>query len=261
MLNQTELAYALQWLDLDLSPADIAELVRHADKDNDGLIDVHEFSALFRDPYAKDGDTSFGADDGKTITLSADKKDKDGKPVRKFERLNLPPQFVAQYRAEEEELKQRKLKAELAAKEVAKRKELEEKLARGAEEEKRKIAQSELQRQETERLKKLATGGADLWPCGVCSFVNQSNRKKCAVCATPRPADAAAAGNNKDATDDDPTDAASETWECELCTYGFNASAAPVCTVCGGKKPKVVKAKVSRRVANTSVANIAKNRL
>jgi Ca2+-binding EF-hand superfamily protein len=38
LLSKTELAYALKWLELDLSPADIAELVRHADKDNDGSV-------------------------------------------------------------------------------------------------------------------------------------------------------------------------------------------------------------------------------
>ena len=104
--------------------------------------------------------------------------------MRKFERLNLPPQFVAQYRREEEELKERKLKEERAAREVARRKEMEEKLLRDAEEEKRKVAAAELARQESERLKKMAAGGVALWACTVCSFVNQPNRKKCAVCAT-----------------------------------------------------------------------------
>jgi hypothetical protein len=175
-------------------------------------IDVHEFSALFRDPYAKDEDEAKAL----AASASADAKDKDGKRcrdlmeslsstlplmqtcvcvlsisisgkavVRKFERLNLPPQFAAQYRREEEELKERKLKEEKAAREVARRKEMEEKLLRDAEEEKRKVAAAELARQEAERIKKLTAGGVALWACAVCSFVNQPNRKACAVCASP----------------------------------------------------------------------------
>jgi hypothetical protein len=53
LLSPPELYGALEWLGLQLSPADILDFVRTADTDKDGNINYKEFVEMLRDPDAK----------------------------------------------------------------------------------------------------------------------------------------------------------------------------------------------------------------
>lgn len=55
----------------------------------------------------------------------------------------------------------------------------------------------------------------DTWACAACTFINPRANSRCEICNTPNPG---------------------RTWSCPQCTYAFNTSGDPCCSICGFRK-------------------------
>eukprot|EP01006_Ploeotia_vitrea_P035367 TRINITY_DN65862_c6_g2_i1.p1 TRINITY_DN65862_c6_g2~~TRINITY_DN65862_c6_g2_i1.p1 ORF type:complete len:1048 (-),score=628.07 TRINITY_DN65862_c6_g2_i1:58-3024(-) len=258
MLSETELHYALDWLDLGLNSDDIGELVRHADKNNDGLVDVHEFVALFRDPdqadtveqqlqqqqedEQKSAAAAAAADSEEMPPLQEQEQPMERQPsVTKFERLVLPAEYMERYKREEEERKQRLDRQEEAERLERERREEER---RAEKEEAERKAREWRERQAVMRLLRQESALVQQdWNCPMCTMLNEATRAKCQMCDTARPKQESAGAGAADDVDGDVLGDGDEDsaeppfWTCTTCTFD-NPRENATCSMCNTKKPK-----------------------
>jgi hypothetical protein len=217
LLSKTELTVALEELQLPgFDSSDVAELVLHADTNEDELIDLKEFTALFRDPDTKD--------------IEKLKENPEVTDVVRGKRVvvALPAHLQALALAEEQERLKR-----IEAREARKRQAYEQKATRDKQKREEEARQKlrEAQFLETQALRQAV---ATTWTCLTCfNEFNPISAKQCTVCEAKRPPQAGS-----------PEDESVEPvfWDCSACTTE-NARERPFCSVCQTKKP-LKKAKV-----------------
>jgi hypothetical protein len=213
LLSRTELTVALEELQLPgLDASDVAELVLHADTNEDELIDLKEFTALFRDPDSKDIERFTNPDQPEVVR---------GKRVV----VALPAHLQARALQEEQERLKR-----IEAREARKRQAYEQKAQRDKQkrEEEQRQKLREAQFLEAQMLRAAA---ATTWTCTTCfNEFNPISAKQCTVCEAKKPAQPSF-GTLSDDVAEEPV-----FWECPACTTE-NARERPFCLVCQTKKP------------------------
>jgi Ca2+-binding EF-hand superfamily protein len=260
MLSATELAYACQWLGIDIPYEEVVSLVRQGDKDEDGLLNVHEFTSMFYDQYSASASGNDGDDGIYSITRStSDYKSTSAgslpalqrppssspppEPVKKYERLQLPADFLERYKKEEAQRRAHMERLRMEAAERQAQRELEEQ--RRHDEEKRKAA-AFLERQALRKLQREMQ--PKKWACPMCTWNNEANRPSCEMCQSARPAESKR-GPDED-LDEDLEEDELPFWTCSACTLQ-NSRENNMCEACMSPKPQVTK--TTAKVVDVSI--------
>lgn len=232
MISQTELSYALEWLGLSLSDEEVGALFQHADTNDDGLLDVGEFSDIFRDPHEAAPDAQ------EALEKEMSDMRKCGVKVRAFERLTLSPAFVEKYHAEQTTRRERLSRLE-AERIIEAEKKAEEELREKREAE-------EAARLWKERQAELAAIAAlqkeTHWNCPQCTFKNEIEKRTCGVCDYEKPEEKESGRGKEDVdtSDDEEDEFDPPFWTCGQCTV-HNPRENRRCELCNASKPEVVR--------------------